>query len=107
MSFCQSCSMKHPGFEDDSEGEKVAQIALEALQRSASPRYSAVLLDEAQDFGTDALHFVVGLLEPDSDDLVIVADAAQNIFRREFSWRQCGIQAQGRTRILRKNYRDT
>jgi len=37
----------------------------------------------------------------------VVADAAQNIFRRKFSWRQAGIQAQGRTRILRTNYRNT
>jgi superfamily I DNA/RNA helicase len=66
-----------------------------------------VLLDEAQDFGTTALRFVVGLLEPGHDDLVVVADAAQNIFRRKFSWKQAGIQAQGRTRILRVNYRNT
>jgi superfamily I DNA/RNA helicase len=103
----RAADMKHAGFEHDPEGEKVVQMALEALQRRASPRYCAVLLDEAQDFGTDALRFVVGLLEPGCDDLVIVADAAQNIFRWEFSWRQAGIQAQGRMRILRKNYRNT
>jgi superfamily I DNA/RNA helicase len=103
----RAAGMRHPGFEDDAEGEKVAQIALEAIQRGAGPRYRAVLLDEAQDFGTNALRFVVGLLELGYDDLVIVADAAQNIFRRKFSWRQAGIQAQGRTRILRKNYRNT
>jgi superfamily I DNA/RNA helicase len=103
----RAADMKHAGFEHDPEGEKVVQMALEALQRRASPRYCAVLLNEAQDFGTDALRFVVGLLEPGCDDLVIVADAAQNIFRWEFSWRQAGIQAQGRMRILRKNYRNT
>ena len=31
----------------------------------------------------------------------------RTFFRREFSWGQAGIQAQGRTRILRKNYRNT
>jgi superfamily I DNA/RNA helicase len=66
-----------------------------------------VLLDEAQDLGTTALQFAVNLLKPGCEDLVIVADAAQNIFRRRFSWRQAGIQAQGRTRILRVNYRNT
>jgi superfamily I DNA/RNA helicase len=64
-------------------------------------------LDEAQDFSTSALKFALGLLEPGQDDFVVVADAAQNIFRRKFSWRQAGIQAQGRTMILRKNYRNT
>ncbi len=53
------------------------------------------------------MKFALGLLERGSDDLIIVADSAQNIFRRKFSWKQAGIQAQGRTRILRINYRNT
>jgi ATP-dependent exoDNAse (exonuclease V) beta subunit len=103
----REAKMKHPGFDNDDDGEKVAGAALQALERGAGPRYRGVLLDEAQDFSTSALKFAVGLLEPGQDDFVVVADAAQNIFRRKFSWRQAGIQAQGRTRILRKNYRNT
>jgi hypothetical protein len=97
--------LPHPRYDDD--GEQVARTALTGVQRGAGPRYRAVLLDEAQDFGTTALQFATGPLKPGCDDLVIVADAAQNIFRRRFSWRQAGIQAQGRTRILRVNYRNT
>ncbi len=37
----------------------------------------------------------------------MVADAAQNIFRRQFTWKQAGIQAQGRTQILKVNYWNT
>lgn len=102
----RAARMKNPGFNDDA-GDKVATVACEALQRGAGPRYRAVLLDEAQDFSTNALRFAVGLLQPGNDDFVVVADAAQNIFRRKFSWKQAGIQAQGRTRILRVNYRNT
>jgi len=93
--------------EGDKAQENVAKLAISAIKRGARPKYRAVFLDEAQDFGTDALKFVTLLLEPEHQDLVIVADAAQNIFRRRFSWRDAGIQAQGRTRILRTNYRNT
>ncbi|MFP8871441.1 MAG: 3'-5' exonuclease [Myxococcota bacterium] len=103
----QSAELKHPGYKGDASGDTVAKVALEALEDGRGPRYRAILLDEAQDFGTPALKFVVGLLEEASNDLVIVADAAQNIFRRNFSWKSAGIQAQGRTRLLRKNYRNT
>ncbi len=98
--------MKHPGYKD-SDGEAVAEAALQAQKRGFGSRYQGVLLDEAQDFSTKALQFAVGLLNSEDDDLLIVADAAQNIFRRKFSWRQAGIHAQGRTRILRTNYRNT
>lgn len=95
---------KHPGYDDPDAPARAARAALEA---GHGPRYRAVLVDEAQDFSTDALQVTVGLLEEGDADLVVVADAAQNIFRRKFSWRQAGIQAQGRTRILRVNYRNT
>lgn len=105
--FIRDARMKHPGYKDDDQGEKVAEAALQALGQVTQPRYRAVLVDEAQDFGTNALRFALGLLEGGSEDLIIVADAAQNIFRRKFSWKQAGIKAQGRTQILRKNYRNT
>lgn len=97
--------MKHPGYAENPD--LVVEAALQALDQGCGPRYHGVFLDEAQDFGTEALRFVKGLLRENWHDLVIVADAAQNIFRRRFSWKQAGIQAQGRTRILRINYRNT
>jgi superfamily I DNA/RNA helicase len=103
----RAAGIPHPGYAKQGDGSDVARAALAALHRARLPRYRVVLLDEAQDFGTDALRFAVALLGGDSQDLVIVADAAQNIFRRRFTWAQAGIQAQGRTRILRKNYRNT
>ncbi len=90
--------------------DKLPGAAREALTQLQSPRYRAVMVDEAQDFNTDALAFCVELLEsndPVQQDLVIVADSAQNIFRRDFRWKDAGINAQGRTRVLRINYRNT
>jgi hypothetical protein len=103
----REAGMRHPGYGDDESGDRIARTALEALEKSGRRGYRAVLVDEAQDFGTDALRFVIAQLEEGCDDLVVVADAAQNIFRRRFSWKQAGIQAQGRTKILRVNYRNT
>lgn len=71
------------------------------------PKYDHVLVDEAQDFPTDALQFVVRLLQDGSDSLLVVADAAQNIYRNSFTWKAAGIQAAGRTRVLDRSYRNT
>lgn len=101
----RAARLEHPGY-DGGDGDKVARVALQASAQRRGERYQGVFLDEAQDFGTTALQFVVSLLDANAD-LVVVADAAQNIFRRRFSWKQAGIQAQGRTRILRTNYRNT
>src|SRR5690606_20636686 len=84
--------------------------ALRAAKSGGAPSYRAVLVDEAQDFDTETLEFCVNLLGSralDEQDLVIVADSAQNIFRKNFKWKDAGVQAQGRTRILRVNYRNT
>lgn len=104
----RDAGLKHPGYEVGAP--PVESVALEAVKLRPGPKYRAVMVDEAQDFDTDALRFCLELLESadaDSQDLVIVADSAQNIFRRNFRWKDAGIQAQGRTRLLRVNYRNT
>ena len=78
-----------------------------AVSAGGGSRYDGILVDEAQDLTTESLSFLTKLFKNGCDDLIIVADAAQNIFRRKFSWKQAGIQAQGRTRMLRINYRNT
>lgn len=98
--------IKHTGGKEY-DADKVIGSALKAVGRGSGSRYDGVLVDEAQDLSTDALILLTKLLKPGCDDLIIVADAAQNIFRRKFSWKQAGIQAQGRTRMLRVNYRNT
>ena len=103
----RASSERHPGYKGDDSGDRVAGVALQALNKGHYQRFRALLVDEAQDFGTRALQFALGLLMPGKDDLLIVADAAQNVFRRKFSWKQAGIQAQGRSQILRVNYRNT
>jgi len=104
----QDAGVKHPGYEGGQVA--VAKAALRALDAKDAPKFRAILVDEAQDFDTEALQFCIRLLEatePDEQDLIIVADSAQNIFRKNFRWKDAGINAQGRTRLLRKNYRNT
>lgn len=104
----RGAGVPHPG--DRGRWDELPAAARSALEQQSSTRFRAVLVDEAQDFETEALAFCVDLLEatdPAEQDLVIVADSAQNIFRRDFRWKDAGIQAQGRTRILRVNYRNT
>jgi hypothetical protein len=105
--ICKKAKLKTPKIKDEGSFEKTVELSLASLEKGVGSRYDVVLVDEAQDFSTDALKFVAGLLKEGCEDLVIVADAAQNIFKRKFSWRQAGVKAQGRTRILRINYRNT
>ncbi|MDQ3462402.1 MAG: ATP-binding domain-containing protein [Actinomycetota bacterium] len=89
--------------------EERAQAALRALDQhhNVGGLYHHVLVDEAQDFPTSALRFAVRLLRPGSDSLLVVADAAQNIYRTSFRWKDAGINALGRTRVLDTSYRNT
>ncbi len=87
--------------------ELIISDALKSAENGHGDRYDAVLVDEAQDLDSNALTLLTKLLKPGSEDLLIVADAAQNIFRRKFSWKSAGIKAQGRTRLLNINYRNT
>lgn len=101
----RAANLRFPGY--DGPEDEVAEMALDALGHGKTPTYHGIFLDEAQDLSTTRLKFAVGLLKEGFDDLVVVADAAQNIYRRKFSWKKAGIQAQGRTSILRVNYRNT
>ncbi len=68
----------------------------------------SVLVDEAQDMSTHAfalLRAVVGEEKP--DDLFIVGDGHQRIYRKRVVLSQAGINIRGRGRRLRINYRTT
>lgn len=75
--------------------------------------YDEVVIDEAQDLTLTDLLLVQKLVTPARErdgqpgHILILADAAQTIYSRGFSWKQAGIQARGRTAILSKNYRNT
>lgn len=90
--------------------QSMYKVALDIVTAEQLQPYRAVFVDEAQDFDDDALRLCVALAEPGADgmaDVLIVADASQRIYDRRFSWSSAGIQARGRTSVLRHNYRNT
>lgn len=69
------------------------------------PQYDAILIDEAQDFSPAWIKVVNHLLK-DGGSLFLTDDPSQSIFRY-FTWAQKGVDVIGRTRWLRKPYRNT
>jgi hypothetical protein len=83
----------------------------DAVERGLIPggQYDAVLIDEAHDFEPQWLALAAKMVDPDKRSLMIVYDNAQAIFKgREMPvWKRLGIEAQGRTTVLKINYRNT
>nr|WP_315427219.1 NERD domain-containing protein/DEAD/DEAH box helicase [uncultured Albidiferax sp.] len=76
-----------------------------------SGQYQAVMLDEGHDFAPEWLKLVTQMVDPSTNSLLVLYDDAQSIYERarskQFSFKSVGIQAQGRTTILKINYRNT
>ncbi len=93
--------------------ERQVDSVIHAVESNAIPRaqYAAVLIDEGHDFEADWLKLIVQMIDPDSNALLLLYDDAQSIYKRKtglgFTLSSVGIQAKGRTSILRLNYRNT
>jgi len=72
-------------------------------------QYDAVLIDEAHDFEPQWLALAAKMVNPRTKALMVVYDDIQAIYkgRERPVWRQLGIEAQGRTTVLKVNYRNT
>ena len=80
---------------------------LHAAQARAGD-YSAVVVDETQDFGQQALKLLRALIPPGPNDLFFVGDGHQRIYsRHRAAMSKCGIDIRGRSRKLYLNYRTT
>ena len=78
-----------------------------ALGLDNSKRYDMVLVDEAQDLGQSGLDLAWAMLKEGRDHFVIALDSAQNVYRRRMTWNPPDRTAQGRSTVLRINYRNT
>lgn len=69
------------------------------------------MVDEGHDFQPEWLKLIAQMVDQQTNSLLILYDDAQNLYgqnrRRSFSFRSLGIHAQGRTTILKLNYRNT
>ncbi|GGA48120.1 DEAD/DEAH box helicase [Dyella nitratireducens] len=99
--------------EGDGFFEAMVERVMHGVERDQIPRfqYGAVLIDEGHDFEPEWYRLIVQMVDPSTQSLLVLYDDAQNIYgkanRPAFTWKSVGVQAQGRTTILRINYRNT
>ncbi|CAH2031691.1 DEAD/DEAH box helicase [Trichlorobacter ammonificans] len=93
--------------------DELVDTVIRQVDRKMIPagQYDAVMIDEGHDFRSEWLKLVVQMVNPSSNSLLVLYDDAQSIYdtrrKGKFSFKSVGIQAQGRTTILRINYRNT
>ena len=93
--------------------ERQVESVIDAVDKGLIPKgqYGALLIDEGHDFNADWLKLIVQMVDPDTNSLLMLYDDAQSIYKNRaglgFTLSSVGIQAKGRTTILKLNYRNT
>ncbi|MCH2556839.1 MAG: NERD domain-containing protein [Alcanivorax sp.] len=92
--------------------EREVESVIQAVDKNRIPRaqYSAVMIDEGHDFEQEWLKLIVQMIDPDTNSLLLLYDDAQSIYKKrslKFPLSSVGIEARGRTTILKLNYRNT
>lgn len=116
-SWCQDLKRSYQlavpqGLSDSAYYAALSGTVCRAVERGVVPggQYTALLIDEAHDFQDDWLQMAARMVNPASQSLLVLYDDAQSIYqkkRKKFNFASLGIQAQGRTSVLRLNYRNT
>ncbi len=108
VAFGQTLPQQGPGMFDE-----MVRNVIQGVDRQQIPggQYQAVLIDEGHDFAPEWLKLVTQMVDPATHSLLVLYDDAQSIYERsrskQFSFKSVGIQAQGRTTVLKINYRNT
>jgi superfamily I DNA/RNA helicase len=97
-------AQKHFTTIEDAVYDAMAELEKDTL---GSGRYRAIVVDEGQDFGPEMLQLLRRMVKPQENDLFIVGDGHQRIYRRKAVLGKCGIDVRGRSRKLKINYRTT
>lgn len=83
-------------------------LAIDLLNDGATVRpFKAAVVDETQDLGSEVLQLIRSLVPEGQNDLFLVGDGHQRIYKRKASLGKSGINIVGRGRKLRINYRTT
>ena len=69
--------------------------------------YKSIIVDEGQDFSPQAYMLLRKMIPETPNDIFIVGDSQQRIYRNNASLGKCGINIKGRSKILKINYRTT
>lgn len=118
--WCAELARRHriavppaPEGQDDTDAPaRLARAVIAAADAGRVPLggHHAVLIDEAHDFEDGWLRLAAAMSDPAARRLLVLYDDAQSIYQRlrqRFSFASVGIQARGRTSVLRLNYRNT
>lgn len=82
--------------------------AAQLLTDEPAAAYSAVVVDETQDFGPQALRLIRAIVPAGRNDLFFVGDGHQRIYSKHKAvLGRCGVDIRGRSRKLYLNYRTT
>ena len=93
--------------------DRLVERVIDAAEKGAIPKvqYGAVLIDEGHDFEPEWLKLVVSMVDTDTNSLLLLYDDAQSIYSKnsqlDFSLSSVGVQARGRTTVMKLNYRNT
>ncbi len=94
------------GLREGNDAMRDARLLLER-KKEILP-YKAIIVDEAQDMGIQPFKLIRQMIpEEKKNDLFIVGDAHQRIYRHKVVLGQCGINIRGSGRKLKINYRTT
>jgi superfamily I DNA/RNA helicase len=71
-------------------------------------QYQSIIVDEGQDFSMSAFRLIRALAGKEHEnDIFVVGDAHQRIYKNKAVLSQCGVNIRGRSNYLRINYRTT
>lgn len=93
--------------------DRLAQAVCAAIANGRIPpeQYHAVLIDEGHDFNAEWLQALAKMPDGAQEHLLLLYDDAQTLYPDRhgmgFTLASVGIKAQGRTRILQVNYRNS
>lgn len=99
--------------DEDNLYDELVECVIRQVDRGFIPagQYDAVMIDEGHDFRPEWFKLVVQMVNPHTNSLLVLYDDAQSIYdtrkKGKFSFKSVGVQAQGRTTILKVNYRNT
>lgn len=101
--------LRRSNYKELTDATRDARLLLE--QQGDVLPYRSIIVDEGQDMGPEAFKLLRQII-PESrgsieNDLFIVGDAHQRIYRNKVVLSRCGINVKGRSRKLRINYRTT
>ncbi len=107
---CYHVDKPRPGTDYHRE---LVNAVIDAVNKGRIPKgqYGALMIDEGHDFEEEWLRLIVQMVDPEEGSLLLLYDDAQSIYKKQrtmdFSLSSVGVQARGRTTILKLNYRNT